>query len=492
MANLSSIYNSGSLYEQLISQVIAIESQPRLKLKAEQGDQNVYKGVLSDFSSKVSALDSALDKLQDPLRNSFQGRAATVGADAGFKASASDDAATGTHQIRVDRLAQADARLSKQVASTATDLADLFLDAGDPPAPSARSFTIHIAQDDADPVDLEVSYTPPDDATNDDVLAGISRAINAAVHTADTDGRLAKGTGASASVVHETSGTSRLTLRSLATGYGNRLTFSDPDGLLAEMEVSRTDVRTGTGGGAVVAVGSGPADSDLTSAFSLDGLTIYRDTNTVDDAVDGLSLTLSAVTEEPATVTVGSDVKGMRTEVEAFIKAYNGLATFLTTKTKVDADTGARGAFAGDAAIRGLRYGLRSDLARPFSGAGDLKGLADLGITTERDGTLKLSDATLLEEALADSPDTVGTLFSGEDGVAARLADRIGGLIGSFGTIAQRKKGVDASIKRIDSQIKRLDNRLALREEMLRSQFARLEEMSTQAQTQSQSLTFYY
>ncbi len=490
MNTLTSIANSGSLYEKLISQVIAVESQPKLALKAEQTEQGVYKGVLSDLGSRVSTLNTLLGKLRDPLRSPFEGRAAAVSEGAGFTASASDAAAPGQHEIQVTRLARADARLSKQVARAGTDLADAF--AAPDGTASARSFTIQIAQDEGDPVDLAISYTPPEGATNDDVLAGIAGAVNDAVAAAKADGRLAEGTGASASVVHETSGTSRLSLRSLATGYGNRLSFSDPDGLLAALEVSNEAVRSGTGGGAVHAVGTGPEGSDLSAALTLDGLALYRDSNTVSDALDGLTLTLSSVTDGPATLSVGSDVGGMRTEVEAFIKAYNGLSSFLTTKTKVDADAGTRGAFAGDASVRGLRVGMRTDLVRSVSGADAIRGLADLGITTERDGTLKLTDAARLEEALTATPDAVGALFSGEDGLAARLERRLDGLTGASGSIAQRKATADDRIRRLDAQIERMDGRLALREEMLRTQFARLEEFTARAQSQSQSLTFFY
>lgn len=487
MANLSTIYNSSSLYEQLISQVIAVESQPRLKLRAEQTEQGVYKGVLSDFSSKVSALDAVLDKLADPLRTPFAGKAATVADGAGFSATASDEAAAGQHEVQVTQLARADARLSTQLTASGTALATQF-------GGTTTSFTIHLAQPEGDPVGIEVSFAVDAAATDDEVLAGLATAVNDAVAAAEADGRLADGTGASASVVHETTGTSRLSLRGLATGYGNRLTFSDPDGLLAALEVDRTTVRSGTGGGAVYAVGTGPEDSALSAAFTLDGLTLYRDTNTVDDALDGVTLSLTKTTDGPATMTVGSDVKGMRAEVEAFIKAYNGLTSFLTTKSKVDGETGTRGVLAGDAAASGLRYGMRADLARHTDGAGAFPDLASLGITTERDGTLKLSDSAALEDALSTAPGAVGALFAGEDGVVERLASRIDGLIGSKGTIAQQKKGIDARIARLDTQIDRWEARLAVREESLRAQFAQLQEISTRAEGQMSSLSsmFYF
>ncbi len=484
MVNLARLANSGSLYEQLISQTLSIESQPRLKLRAAQTEQTVFKGILSDFGSRASALDTVLDKLRDPFRSPFAARAASAAEDAGFSATAASSAAPGQHEIQVTRLARADARLSRQVERDGADVAALFADAGDPAVMGERSFTIRIAQPQGEAVALGVRYTPPEGATNDDVLAGLAAAVTSATQAARADGRLAEGTGVSASVVRETSGTARLSVRGLATGYGQRLQFDDPDGVLAALEVNRADVRQGAGGGAVYDVGTGAQDSALNAAFTLDGLSIYRDSNTVADALDGVTLTLSKVTDQASALTVGADVKGMRSEVDAFIEAYNGLNTFLTTKTKVDADSGKRGELAGDAAMTGLRLGLRTDLSQ---GSGGLR-LADLGITTERDGTLKLSDPAALDAALAASPAAVGALFSADGGPGARLGDRIDGLLGSQGTIARRKEGADARIRTLGSQIERWDAKLSRRETTLRDQFAQLEVIATQAQAQQTSL----
>ena len=496
-ANLSRIFNSGSVYEQLISQTIAVESQPRLKLRAEQTEQNVYKGVLSDFASKASALDKVLARLRDPLQSPFAGRAATVPDGAGFTATTTDRAAPGDHAVRVDRLARADARLSKRVDDAGTDLAGLFVEPGQPGGVLGggtpdrtveRRFTVRVPQDGADAVALDVAYTPPAGATNDDVLAGLAAAVNAAADAARADGRLAEGTGVAASVVHETSGTARLSLRGLATGYGNRLAFDDPDGVLDALEADRTAVRQGAGGGAVYAVGTGPEDSDLSAAFELDGLALYRDSNTVTDALDGVTLVLASATDEAATLSVGADTGGMRAEIEAFVEAYNGLSSFLTTKSKVDADAGTRGPLAGDTSVRSLRSGMRADLARSVGGAGGLRGLADLGVTVERDGRLTISDGDALDAALAARPAQVGALFGGTDGLAARLEGRTRALLGAGGTIAQRKESVDARVERLGARIERWDVRLARREETLRAQFAQLQEIATQAQAQQQSI----
>ena len=507
MTNLSRLASSGSLYEQLISQVIAVESQPRLALRSKQTEQAVFKGVLGDFGSRVSALNAVLERFADPLRSPFDALTATAGAEAGFAASASDGAAPGTHEVQVTQVARADARLSKRYASAGTTLAERFVVPGSPgdpggplgvppptpPTPDAigpQSFSIQVAQGEGAPVDLAVSYTPPEGATDADVLAGVAAAINEAASGA----ALAEGTGVSASVVRETDGTARLTLRSAATGYANRLSFTDPDGLLAELEVDRAAVRQGAGGGAVYAVGTGAEDSALSAAFTLDGLQIYRDSNTVADALDGVTLTLARADAEPRSLAVGADAKGMRKEVDAFIKGYNDLVKFIGDKSKVDAEAGTRGVFASDTAVRGLRTGLRSDLSRATTGAGDLAFLSDLGVEANRDGTLKVEDADALADALAKTPGDVAALFTGADGVATRFVARLDGLLGATGSIQQRKDSVDTRVQRLGDQISRWDARLERREETLRVQFAQLQELQAQAQNQFnaiQSLFFF-
>jgi|GEM_PF-824283 len=488
-ANLSRLFNADSLYEQLIQQTIAIESQPKTMLQTQRGDQRIAKAALQDFDSQVSTLHKLAKRFGDPFQTPFAARRATVDAESGLTVSASDAAAAGEHTVRVDRLARADARVSRQLASAGQTLGALFADdPGPPPVAGSRAFTIHVAQPDGSTADLAVAYQPADGATDGDILAGIAQAINDAVSAARGSGDLATGTGASASVVRETDGTARLSLRSLATGFGGRLSFSDPDGVLAALEVDRTDLRVGTGGGALHAVGTSAETSALSAAVEVDGLMLYRDANTVSDAVAGLTLTLSRATGEETTVRVGPDAERMRTDLDAFVKAYNDVLSFIEAKTRVDGATGTRGAFAGDSTLRGLRSSLRADLAQATGG--DLS-LDALGIATERDGTLRVADATKLDALLAADPAAVGAFFSGPDGVTTKLQARLESLVGATGQIAGRQKGIDARIKRLDDQIQRWDDRMLTREETLRAQFQRLQSVATAASSQQTALSSY-
>jgi flagellar hook-associated protein 2 len=607
-------YNANDPYEQLIAQMVAIERQPQFELKAERGDQEIFKGVLSDFDSTLSALHTALEELTDVFTNPFAARKANVPENAGYSVSVTDDVAAGSHTLAVDRLAATDTRVGRRLSADSTSLAGFFDTFGE------QSFEIEVFSPTDDEPERRVAIAVSvDAAANDDdsVLETIRAAINEAMSAAVSDGTINAEDAAAASVVNETSDTSRLTLRSGGSGYESRLTFSDSaDGLLNFLQLGRPalastteDVNqsafaagtggseieapltltaanntldltvngvaqsvqiaegvyataddlaaalgtalggdlavravdgalriatTGTGsaaslqltggtaladlgfevmdaaatgsdaqtlsvstdasGGQIIDVGTDDASSALNARFQLDGLTLYRSSNEVNDALDGVTLSLSD-TGEASTFTVDSDTKAISGKVEGFIKKYNAVLNYIAKKSKIDPDAGTRGDFAGDSTIRGLRFGMRTDLLQTVEGQPEGLGrLADLGIELNDDGTLKLADEDALRRAVERDSDAVQNLFAAEEGgLAMRLTERLDMFLGTDGIIKNREKSADTRIKRLDARIERWDVRLEKREEQLRLQYARFQETIAVLQGQSAALNqFFY
>ena len=485
-------YNNGDPYEALIAQMVAIERQPQFALKAERSERSVFKGVLSDFDSALSALDTAVKGLVDPIANPFAGRSASVPDGAGFGVTVSDEAAAGSHTLAVERLATADRRVSRQFSAAGAVLRDFF-DANGP-----QTFEITVASPSDDAADRRVTLpvtVDPTGATDGEVLAEIQAAIGGAMSAAVADDTLVRREqAAGASVVNETSDTARLSLRSGATGFAGRLAFADSDGgLLALLEVAGGAVASGTGGGPVTDVGTTEADSALNAQFELDGLTLYRSTNAVDDALAGVTLSLERTGEQTA-FGVGADGDGSKKEVQDFIKRYNAALTFIARKTAIDAEAGTRGDFAGDSAVRGLRFGMRNDLVQTVAGQPPGLGrLSDLGIEVQDDGTLKLVDARSLEAAVERDPSAVQRLFAAPDGgLGTRLRDRLDAFLGTDGVIDGRRRVADARVDRLDDRIEAWDDRLAKREDQLRQQYARLQEALALFQGQQQSLSSFF
>ena len=455
-------FKANDPYELLISQILQVESQPLYDLQLKLDTQERISSALDDFDSDVSSLHSLLTSLTDPFSNPFAAKAAEL----------SDST---------------DTRLSQQYTSSGSSLRGFFDTNGE------QTFEINVASPTEDDPNNRVAVAVtvnPTGTTDEEILDEIALAINDAMDAALDDGSILSSELASASVVNETTDTARLTLRSGQTGFANRLEFTDSAaGLLAQLDVTNTAVSTGTAGGQVTNVGTSETDSELNAQFVLDGLTMYRSSNQVTDALDGLTLDLKQ-TGDAFDFSVGPDIDAISDQVADFISKYNSIIEFIDGQTQVDADLEIRADFAGDSLLTGLKFGMRSDLALQVTGqpVGAPTLLTEIGITVNDDGTLELSDTDALEEALSENTGAVQSLFSGEDGFATRLKNRLDTYIGTNGLIDNRMDSVDDRISRLDDQITDFEDRLLQREDQLRMQFAKLQEALALFQGQQQTL----
>lgn len=492
MLNPLSSAISNNPYDRLIDAIIQIESEPLGALEQRRAELRGSKAILSDFDSQLSDFFSQLESFTDEFTSPFDGRQATVSDADALGATASESAAFGSYSLQVERLASADTRVSRQFDAAGTDLRSFF------DANGAQSFTIEVASPtDADAknrTSLSVTVDPAG-STNKDILDEIQTAITDAMTAAADDGTIKRTERANASVVRETSDTARLTLRSPNTGFNNRLSFGDSAaGLLALLDVGAAGVASGTSGGQVTAVGTSEADSELNSRFTLDGLTLYRDGNTVDDAVSGMTLTLKQPTDAATDFSVTPDGEGIQAQVEEFIAKYNTVLTTIKNRSAIDADAGVRGAFAGDSAITGLRAAMRTEMVQPVTSQPDgaPQSITDLGISIGNDGVLKLDDADKLLAAVEADPDAVRSLFAGTDGLATRLKERVDLFVQTGGILDSREASYDSQVQRATSRIDTFTERLAAREEQLREEYARLQENLTALQGQQSTLGGFF
>ncbi len=488
LSSSAAAFRESDPYEILIQQMLVLESQPKVTLEDTKFELERNKSILSDLDTKVTALDSILERFLDPVSHPFDQRAINLTDSRSFSASASDTAAFGSHALQITRLATTDTRLSNQLdAETASALGT-----------GAKSFSISVANPtDADPDNRETINVSVTLSSNDyeTVLGEIASAINSAMNSAYDADTIDGDNRAVASVVKETSDTVRLSIRAGQTGYSNRINFdADPDGILSALGIDAAAVVAGTSGGQAASVGTSEDTSDLTSQFILDGLTMYRNTNQVTDAISGVTLSLHETDTNPTDFSVVSDSSGIEKEVRDFIDTYNDILSHIKTRSTVDGETGARGAFAGDTTFTSLRFNMRADMIREVeSQPSDAPTqITELGITVNSDGSLRLSDADALIQAIEDDPENVRTLFAADDGVATRLSERIADYIGFKGFIQSRETNLDTRIRTVTDRITRFDENLARREEQLRGEFARLQEAITRFEGQQASLFAFF
>jgi flagellar hook-associated protein 2 len=114
--------------------------------------------------------------------------------------------------------------------------------------------------------------------------------------------------------------------------------------------------------------------------------------------------------------------------------------------------------------------------------------LSDLGITTQKDGTLKIDDAKL-STALEDNFDAVGTFFTGDNGLMSRVDKRIDGFVQTGGVLDQRMKGLESTISGIDKQRETLARRVEQMQTRLFAQFNAMDALVGRLNDTSSRLT---
>jgi flagellar hook-associated protein 2 len=133
----------------------------------------------------------------------------------------------------------------------------------------------------------------------------------------------------------------------------------------------------------------------------VDGILVSRTTNTLTDIVPGMSITLSAVAT--GTITIDRDVSIAQSNMEQLVEALNDTLSLLAQVTSRGVGGAASGPLSGDSNVQGIAQGLRALIARPLSGHGERDvNLADLGIATQRDGSLRL-DQNVFDRAFSTS-----------------------------------------------------------------------------------------
>ena len=504
--DISSIFDSRNSIDYLVSQYIQLESRPRDRIIENREKLTAKQQTLTSLDSKLSALHSSAERMTDQITDYFALTKAISSKKEDLLATAGSNAALGTHAITVERLATSDTRVSKQYASDSTDLSSFGSD---------QTFTIQVGHYYLDSltgsptqgqkiyqrVDISVTVAAASFAKkNSEALADIASAINNAMSTAlitdhdydgnDTNEKILDSIDiVRADVVSEDGGNSRLVLKSASSGYSYRMGFTDSaDSFLSGLEVGNNSQMSGSSGGFITNVGTGVTDSLLNSKFIVSGLTFYRDSNNITDALTGVTLNLLNTFTTPQTVTVSADVDGVKKEVQDFLDAFNGSIDYLRTNAEMNPQTKERGVLADNGLYRQMTSNLRSKLSTVVSNTSSstYDRLFDLGIEPDSTGHYSIVDSSKFEMALESSTKNVSDLFNATDGIASLVKTYVNSFVKVGGSIDSSKNTLQDSIFQLDTRITYWDEVLAKREIQLRDEFTRVQTMMSQI-TQQQS-----
>lgn len=146
--------------------------------------------------------------------------------------------------------------------------------------------------------------------------------------------------------------------------------------------------------------------------FQYNGIDITRSSNTIDDLILGVNLTLNKVDKDGETtnVNITQSTEGIMEDIKAMVESYNSLMNNINEATKYDSETGLAGTFQGVREITSIT----TELNKIINGVSkDGKSLADFGITLTKDGLLTL-DSSILNDMINTKFDEFKNFFSSE------------------------------------------------------------------------------
>lgn len=144
--------------------------------------------------------------------------------------------------------------------------------------------------------------------------------------------------------------------------------------------------------------------------LSVNGIAVSSTTNTVGDAIEGVTLNLSKAGSSNLTIAANTDA--VTSAVNGFVKAYNDVNSTIKKLTGYDEATKQGGVLLGDSSVRNMQAQLRKMMATALTGSsGSLTTLSSVGITIDKTGTMS-ADTAKLSSAMSKSMNDVAALFS--------------------------------------------------------------------------------
>ena len=450
MAGLTSSTGLGSGLDinGLVSQLVAAEKETKQKQITRTQTSTVTSiSALATLKGAMSTFNTALEPLKSI--EMFSARSATSSDQEFFSSSATNVATPGSYDVQIEAIASAHQISSSAVvggSNVAVGTGTLTLQVG------AKTFSVAL------------------DAPNN-TLTHVRDAINSAT---DNDNLV------SASIVNASDG-AHLVLTTSASGTANAInvTQAGGDGGLARFET-----------GPVLTTNYRELRAARDAEVWIAGYQHFSPTNSISNVIDGVTFNLlKADPGELKTLTIANDSTATAGRVKAFVEGFNALAKQMVALRSYEPTSKKAGPLLGDAMLRTIESELRGKISDPVSGAtGAYQTLASVGITTEKDGTLKLDNAKLTN-AMEANFEGVARLFGSADGVAARLSNALTPRLESDAELDIRTKRLNQKSLEIQKEQVALDARMVKVAARYRAQFIALDGMLAKMSSTSSYLS---
>lgn len=422
-------YGSGIDTVQLIDDLASASRTPKITALQTKVESNQAK--ISRLATLTSAMESFSSSLNDVIEEGSFRTKPTVSDSSIMTAKLSGDTNIGelSAQVTVNAL-----------ASGLTLYSGIQTSSTDPIGQGAMTLSVG-----------GTDYAITIDSTNDS-LEGLVSAINNS------------GSGVKANLVKDGTGY-RMVLKG-ETGLDNAFTLTADAGADANLSNFTYD---GTSG---MTVGQNAADAEIV----VDGLTLNRSSNTVDDVIPGVTLTLvKADSSKPITLGAERQSANFKTTLADFVSVYNEVwNTIKSTRTEFGSEFG----------IRQMQQGFAALTTKSLTSHGSISKLTDIGIYTNRDGTIAINQSRL-DSALAADPDAVEALFhppTGSDvdtaanpGISGVMETLKKQMLDDDGNLDAIKDRLDQVAKAYEKDLERIEARETSYRERLEKQFSTMD-----------------
>lgn len=447
---------SGLDLSTLLTQLENAESQPLAAIQARATSYTTKLSAYSQIQSALNTFKTAGDKLADPAF--FRTVKASVGDGDVLAASTSGTSVAGAYAIDVTQLAQSQSLVSAGQASAKTKIGNGTITinfgtiSGGTLDAATGQYTGASFTADADRKTAQITIG---DKTN--TLEGIRDAINKA------------NAGVTASIVNDGSGApNRLVLVSTESGQASSMQVSVTGDAALQNLLAYDPAGTQTMKQTSVA-----QDAKL----KINGIDIVSASNTVEEGIQGTTLTLSKTGTTSLKLT--SDTSTVSAAITAFVTAYNTLQSTAAKLTAYNADTKTGAALMGDQTLRNLMTEVRQTLtAAQAGGPNDIKVLSEIGVSFQKDGTLAV-DSTKLSNALSKNLNGVAGLFSSATdstgGYGKQISALVTRLTSSNGALTTATNGVNTTLEDLSDQYNAVQARVESTVERYRAQFTQLD-----------------
>ena len=216
--------------------------------------------------------------------------------------------------------------------------------------------------------------------------------------------------------------------------------------------------------------------------YTVNGVELKSASNTITDAINGVTFELLKKTTEPIELKFAQDNEDLKTKIKNFVTDYNRAIT------QINKLAGEEGELQGQiipnqikAALGRAIFGDTPSNLRLYQVGIEIDGIA-------KDGTLSL-DENKLTDLLTTRPADVARLFEGDESIPGAMYDILDKTTKTDGSLFNKLNGLTSTLKGIEKSLDRNDERYEQMKESLIKKYAKFDVAMGTLKAQTETMT---